>query len=336
MECASPAGCLRFAVQNLGHGVVGKKINLTCLRLPGCPTLCVPSAQRVGPSSLRGTEPQARRYPTLPPFALNCCFLVKKHHRTSSIPPNSRRIGLARALSKLGFCSRSQAVQLIREGKVRLNGSLAKNPEAPVRAGKDRIEVEGKQLTATEKVYLLLNKPRGIVTTAADEKGRATVYSLLPSDLPWIAPVGRLDQASEGLLLFSNDSEWAARITNPASHLDKTYHVQIARMANEQLLETLHQGVKVENGEKLQAKTAKLLRAGEKNSWLEIVLDEGKNRQIRRMLQACEIEVLRLIRVAIGPLQLGDLPKGAHRPLSPEEKCALDAALRWHRHSCLC
>ena len=252
---------------------------------------------------------------------------MKKHQRTSSTPPNGGHIGLARALSKLGFCSRSQAFQLIREGKVRLNGSVVKNPEAPVRTGKDHIQIEGKQLAAAEKVYLVLNKPRGIVTTAADEKGRDTVYSLLPSALPWIAPVGRLDQASEGLLLFTNDSEWAARITNPASHLDKTYHVQIARVANETLLETLHQGVKVENGEKLQAKTAKLLRAGEKHSWLEIVLDEGKNRQIRRMLEACAIEVLRLIRVAIGPLQLGDLPKGAHRLLRPEEKRALDAAL---------
>jgi 23S rRNA pseudouridine2605 synthase len=251
---------------------------------------------------------------------------VKKEHRTSPIQPGGKRVGLARALSKLGFCSRSQAFQLIREGKVRVNASLVKNPESPVRLGKDRLDVEGKQLTAAEKVYLLLNKPRGIVTTAADEKGRDTVYSLLPSDLPWIAPVGRLDQASEGLLLFTNDSEWAARITAPESHLDKTYHVQIGRVADAELLESLKTGQKAD-GEKLKAKSAKLLRAGEKNSWLEIVLDEGKNRQIRRMLEACGIEVLRLIRVAIGPLALGDLPKGAHRALRPEEKRALDAAL---------
>ena len=252
---------------------------------------------------------------------------MKKHHCTSSIQPNARHIGLARALSKSGFCSRSRAFQLIREGKVRLNGSVTKNPESPVRLGKDRIEIEGKQLAAAEKIYFMLNKPRGIVTTAADEKGRDTVYSLLPSALPWIAPVGRLDQASEGLLLFTNDSEWAARITDPASHFDKTYHLQIARVADEKLLETLQNGVKAENGEQLKAKSAKLLRAGGKNSWLEIVLDEGKNRQIRRMLDACAIDVLRLIRVAIGPLQLGDLPKGAHRFLRPVEKRALDAAL---------
>jgi len=248
--------------------------------------------------------------------------------RVSSVLPDGRHIGLARALSKSGYCSRAQAFQLIRQGKVRLNGMVAKNPEAPVRVGKDRIEVEGQQLTAADKVYLVLNKPRGIVTTAADEKGRDTVYSILPSNLPWIAPVGRLDQASEGLLLFTNDSEWASQITDPASHLDKTYHVQIGRVADEKLLESLRKGVKVAAGEQLKAKSAKRLRAGEKNSWLEIVLDEGKNRQIRRMFEACGTEVLRLIRVAIGPLQLGDLPKAAHRPLRPEEKRVLDAALR--------
>jgi len=216
---------------------------------------------------------------------------------------------------------------LIREGKVRLNGSVVKNPGSPVRLGKDRIEIAGKKLGEAEKLYWVLNKPRGMVTTAHDEKGRDIVYSLLPSDLPWVASVGRLDQASEGLLLFTNDSEWAARISDPKSHLDKTYHVQIARVADDDLLEALVTGVKAKNGESLKAKSAKLLRAGEKNSWVEMMLDEGKNRQIRRMLGAQGIEVLRLIRVAIGPLQLGDLPKAAHRALLPEEKRALDAAL---------
>src|SRR5271154_6216529 len=113
---------------------------------------------------------------------------------------------LARALSKLGFCSRAQAAQLIRAGKVRVNGVVRRDPEAPVRLGKDRIEVDGKQLKAAPKIYLVLNKPRGIVTTASDEKGRDTVYTLLGAELPWVAPVGRLDKASEGLLLLTNDS----------------------------------------------------------------------------------------------------------------------------------
>ncbi len=235
--------------------------------------------------------------------------------------------GLARALSKLGFCSRSQAFALIREGKVRLNGIAPKNPSMPVRLGIDRIEVAGQRVAAAEKIYLMLNKPRGIVTTASDEKGRDTVYSLLPPDLDWIAPVGRLDKASEGLLLFTNDSAWAARITDPLSHLDKTYHVQIATLADEKILAALSAGITTSEGAFLKAKRVRLLRSGEKNSWIELVLDEGKNRQIRRLFDALNIEVLRLIRVAIGPLPLGDLAKSAYRRLTPQEKSALDRAL---------
>jgi 23S rRNA pseudouridine2605 synthase len=235
-----------------------------------------------------------------------------------------KHVGVARAISKLGFCSRSQAAELVRAGEVRVNGNIVRNPEAPVRLGKDRVEVQGKPLRETGKIYFMVNKPRGLVTTASDEKGRDTVYSLLPKDLPWVAPVGRLDQASEGLLLFTNDSEWAARITAPESHLDKTYHVQVGVVADAPLLEALQRGVGMLNGEVLKAKKVSLLRAGEKHSWLEIILDEGKNRQIRRMLEAGGIEVLRLVRVAIGAVQLGDLPKGDCRQLRPKEKSALD------------
>jgi 23S rRNA pseudouridine2605 synthase len=239
-----------------------------------------------------------------------------------------KRVGLARALSKLGYCSRSQATGLIREGSVLLNGEIVRDPEAPVQMGKDRLQVAGKTVAASEKIYLVMNKPRGIVTTAADEQGRKTVYSLLPKSLQWIAPVGRLDRASEGLLLFTNDSEWAARVTDPGSHLDKTYHVQIGALADSKLIEALLRGLETAKGELLKAKCATLLRAGEKNSWFEIVLDEGKNRQIRRMFDALGVEVLRLIRVSIGPLRLGDLAKGAHRPLRQEEKLSLDRALQ--------
>jgi len=243
-------------------------------------------------------------------------------------PDSSRKIGLARALSKLGYCSRQQAFELIHQGKVRLNGSTPKNPETPVRLGADRIEVQGQSLKPAEKIYLMLNKPRGIITSASDEKGRDTVYSLLPPDKPWLAPVGRLDKASEGLLLFTNDSEWNARVTDPATHLDKTYHVQIAAVADTHLSESLERGVKTEHGEILRCKRATLLRTGEKNSWLELTLDEGKNRQIRRIFDTLGIEVLRLIRVSIGPLQLGHLPKGAHRPLTHAELAALNLAMR--------
>jgi 23S rRNA pseudouridine2605 synthase len=242
----------------------------------------------------------------------------------------TRRIGLARALSKLGYCSRSQAAELIRAGRVRLNETLRRNPETPVRTEHDRITVDGHAIELQQKLYLMMNKPRGLVTTASDEKGRDTVYSLLskiPEPLPWVAPIGRLDKASEGLLLLTNNSEWGARIASPDTHLSKTYHVQIGCVADESLVQALVNGVK-QDGDLLRAAQARLLRSGEKNCWLEIVLEEGKNRQIRRMLAAFGIEVLRLIRVAIGPLELGNLAKGAFRALTKEEKQMLDRAMR--------
>ncbi len=240
----------------------------------------------------------------------------------------SKKVGLARALSKLGFCSRANATELIRLGAVRINGVLRRDPETPVRIGKDRIEVDGHELKAAAKIYLVMNKPRGIVTTASDEKGRDTVYSLLGEDVPWVAPVGRLDRASEGLLLLTNDSEWAGHVTAPETHLDKTYHVQIGKIADEGLLDALTKGVRTKEGEMLRVKGASLLRQGERNSWLEIILDEGKNRHIRRMLEALGIEVLRLIRVAVGPLALGELAKGGVRALTGEEKLALDRTMQ--------
>jgi 23S rRNA pseudouridine2605 synthase len=239
----------------------------------------------------------------------------------------SRKVGLARALSKLGYCSRSQAAKLIREGSVRLNGTTRLDPETPVRLQRDRIEVNGNAVTAESWIYLALNKPRGVITTASDEQGRQTVYSLLAEKLPWVGPVGRLDKASEGLLLLTNDSEWAARISDPGSHLDKTYHVQVSALVDESLANKLVHGV-IAGGESLRAKQARVLRGGEKNTWLEIVLDEGKNRQIRRMFEALGIEVLRLIRVAIGPIVLGQLAKGKSRALTEPEKVALDQAVR--------
>ncbi len=240
----------------------------------------------------------------------------------------SRNVGLARALSKLGHCSRSEAFDLILAGRVRLNGTVRRDPEARVHAENDRIEVDGQPVAATAKVYLMLNKPRGAVTTASDERGRQTVYAFLDAALPWVAPVGRLDKASEGLLLLTNDSEWAAQITSPASHLDKTYHVQINKVADATLLESLGKGVRTDDGDFLGVVSVRALRGGKKNTWLEIVLDEGRNRHIRRMLASLGVTVLRLVRVAIGPLPLGQLPKGSVRPLTSEQKQAFDEALR--------
>jgi 23S rRNA pseudouridine2605 synthase len=165
----------------------------------------------------------------------------------------------------------------------------------------------------------MLNKPRGLVTTTQDEQDRETVYRCFAgADLPWLAPVGRLDKASEGLLLFSNDPKWAARVTHPSSGPDKTYHVQIDRVPDAGLIANLDRGAQVD-GAMLRAKTIRSLRAGQKNGWLEITLDEGQNRQIRRMLNAFDIAALRLIRVRIGGLELGQLPKGGWRVVTERE-----------------
>ncbi len=234
-------------------------------------------------------------------------------------------------LSKLGYCSRSQAAELIRAGRVRLNSKLRRDPETPVNAQSDVIEVDGKEVQLEHKIYLMMNKPRGLVTTASDEKGRDTAYSILQrstESLPWLAPVGRLDKASEGLLLLTNDSEWGARIADPATHLEKTYHVQIGTVAEEDLILAVRRGVHASDGEILKVSRCTLLRSGEKNCWLEIVLDEGKNRQIRRIFDGLGIEVLRLVRVAVGSLELGTLAKGTYRRLRPDEKKELDRAMK--------
>lgn len=224
-------------------------------------------------------------------------------------------------MSKLGFCSRSRATELIRMGKVKVNLVVRKNPEFPVILKKDVIIMDDVSINQAPRLYVMLNKPRGLVTSASDELGRETVFSCFEnSRLPHLSPVGRLDKASEGMLLFTNDNVWADTITNPDTHLDKTYHVQISGTLDEKRLALIRRGVvDEEQGDHLSAKAIKILRTGEKNMWLEVVLDEGRNRHIRRLLEAFNIEVLRLVRVKIGMLVLGNLPKGQWRELTKYE-----------------
>lgn len=205
-----------------------------------------------------------------------------------------------------------------------MDGRVVRDPEHPVAPGA-RIAIDGAPLRESVPIHLALNKPRGLVTTASDEQGRDTVYRCFDgAGLPWIAPVGRLDKASEGLLLFCNDPAWAARITDPATGPDKTYHVQVDTLPDATLLAALTTGVEAGEGEgRLRAKSAALLRTGTRNAWLEIVLDEGRNRHIRRLLEAFDIGVLRLVRTAIGDVALGDLAKGAWRPLTAAELSSL-------------
>ena len=227
---------------------------------------------------------------------------------------NTYATGLARVLSKLGICSRAQARELIRGGRVRVDGKITRNPDQAVDLKRAVIEVDGKLVGVEEKVYVMLNKPRGLVTTTADEQGRETVYEYFKdAGLPRLIAVGRLDKASEGLLLFTNDNDWAERITNPESKVLKTYHVQINSVTDATLVE------RIKAGKEFSVRDIRIIRRGERNSWVEIVLDEGKNRHIRRLLESFGNEVLRLIRIRIGNLELDDLPKGKWRYLTERE-----------------
>ena len=236
--------------------------------------------------------------------------------------------GVARVISKRGFCSRSQAENLVREGRVSLRGKIVRDPDAPAREN-DEICVDGKIVKASEFVYFMMNKPRGYVTTASDEKGRATVMNLFREQyakmfpgkpVPHISPVGRLDAASEGLLLFTNDTQWADALLNPQESRGlthtKIYRVQVAGKPTAAELSQMEKGFFVpprvfgEPEEFMHAVRAVLYRESDKTSWLEITLDEGKNREIRRMLAKLGYEVLRLVRIKFCNYELGDLKQG--------------------------
>jgi len=245
------------------------------------------------------------------------------HFAMSVQTPRTPRYGLARVLSKRGLCSRSEAERWVRAGRVTVRGRVVTDPESPTALDEPRIVIDGGQAEAAERVYLALNKPRGLVTSARDERGRDTVYRCLDGlDLPWVAPAGRLDQASEGLLVLSNDPAFNAALTESRTPLHKTYRVQVEGQPAAELLAQLRSGV-VDSGERLSAVSIDLMRQGPRNAWLEVVLDEGRNRHIRRLLAAGGLPVLRLMRVAIGPLALGELAKGAVRTLAQQEVDAL-------------
>ncbi len=229
-------------------------------------------------------------------------------------------VSLARALSKLGYCSRSEAETLVRAGRVTVNGSVVRSVSSRVNPARDRIAVDGERVRGARRVYLALNKPRGLVTTVSDELGRPTVYICLEGlDLPRVSPVGRLDLDSEGLLLFTNDTRWAQRITDPDGGVAKTYHVLVDGEVDDALLARLAEGTADRRGEIPGAVSARVVRRDHGGTWVELVLDEGRNRQIRRLFDTLGISVRRLIRVAIGSVQLAKLGTGRVRALTAEE-----------------
>lgn len=263
----------------------------------------------------------------------------------------SKRTHLNRALSKLGLCSRGVAERWIAEGRVSVNGVRADSPELWVDLGNDRIEVAPESAGSAsgspepesvspgettvvpepgtapyrEPVYLALHKPAGYVTTRSDELGRKTVYDLLPESQAggWLFPVGRLDKDSEGLLLMTNDGEWANLLTDPEFHVEKTYRVKLDGKPREEELQRFRTGIELDGSRTLPAKVEP-----EGAGWYRVVLTEGRNRQIRRMFHALGYKVKRLVRVSIDTLELGDLAEGATVALEPERVEALRRAAK--------
>ena len=232
--------------------------------------------------------------------------------------PPGRRVQLHRALSKLGWGSRGQAWAWIQAGEVCVDGRRVTDPLAWVDLDRQRVTRAG-EAAAVARTTLALHKPRGVLTTRSDERGRRTVYHLLPPGLPWVFPAGRLDADSEGLLILTNDSELSVRLTDPEHHTPKTYRATLTGDLTVEAVGALRRGVDLSDGRTRPAKVRVLVR-GDKVALVEFVLTEGRNRQVRRMAAAVCCKVRRLVRVAVGRYELGDLPKGAHRILDESDR----------------
>jgi pseudouridine synthase len=207
---------------------------------------------------------------------------------------------------------------LIHARRVRVNGRVVENPDHWVRLGQDRVTLDGRPVRRQNLVYLLLYKPAGYVTTRRDPEGRPTIYSLLADVPQYVFPVGRLDLDTSGLLVLTNDTQFGERLTNPRYKIPKTYLVKTAAPLDQQAIERLRRGVTLSDGPTLPAEVT-VVRANSRRSWLEVTLTEGRNRQVRRMVEAVGSKVLKLVRTRIGPLTIGDLPLGRYRTLTQAE-----------------
>jgi 23S rRNA pseudouridine2605 synthase len=232
---------------------------------------------------------------------------------------------LERVLSKAGLSSRTTARSWIHERRVEVNGKVVENPDEWINLKGDKITVDGRPLEAEKKIYLLLYKPKGFVTTTQDPDGRPTVYDLLQDVKTWIAPVGRLDLDTTGLLLLTNDTHLAERMTNPDHRVPKTYQLKVKGMLSDEQLDQLRNGLDLADGPTRPA-IVNRLRNSEKYSFIEMTITEGRNRQVRRMIEAIGTKVMKLTRVAIGPIRIDDLEVGRHRELTADELASLEQA----------
>jgi pseudouridine synthase len=220
--------------------------------------------------------------------------------------------------SKAGVGSRTDARSWIGAGLVRVNGAIVRNPDHWVDLDHDRVTFDGKPLRAAARIYILLYKPKGYLTTYRDPEGRPTVYDLIGDVGVWLSPVGRLDLDTSGLLVMTNDTDLAERLTNPDRHVPKTYQLKASTLLSDEQIEQLRRGVELSDGPARPA-LVKRLRDHPRYTHLEITITEGRNRQVRRMVEAVGSKVLKLVRTAIGPIRIGDLPIGKWRALTAQE-----------------
>lgn len=232
---------------------------------------------------------------------------------------------LDRAISKAGLGSRTQARSWIHAGRVEVNGRVIENPDHWIDFERDRILFDGKPLLSKEREYILLYKPTGYITTFKDPENRPTVYDLISDVDSFVSPVGRLDLDTSGLLILTNDTQFAERLTNPDHKVPKTYLVKCADILTGDALDQLRHGVELSDGPTRPAEVKRIRDSG-KHSHIELRITEGRNRQVRRMIEAAGSKVLKLVRTAIGPIQIGDLKIGQWRPLDPSEIAALSGS----------
>jgi 23S rRNA pseudouridine2605 synthase len=231
---------------------------------------------------------------------------------------------LDRVLSRTGLGSRTEARRWIAGGRVAVNGRQILTPDAWVNPERDRVTFDGRPLRAARKVYLLLYKPKGYLTTYNDPEGRATIYDLLKDSREWVFPAGRLDRDSSGLLLITNDTAFGDYVTDPQSHVPKTYLVKASELLTEEQLQRLREGIQLSDGPTRPAEVRRV-RDSARFTFFEITLTEGRNRQVRRMVEAVGTKVLKLVRTHIGAIGIGGLEIGKFRALTPKEVRSLQA-----------
>jgi 23S rRNA pseudouridine2605 synthase len=229
------------------------------------------------------------------------------------------RATLDRVLSKAGIASRTTTREWIQQGRVKVNGRVIRNPDHWVESAKDVVHLDGLKVREEKKIYIALNKPTGVVTSFGDNRSRPTVYDHLKDLDRWVFPVGRLDMDTSGLLILTNDTEFGEAMLNPEAKVPKTYYGKVAGMVSLDEYFELGFGLDIGRGERTAPAVVREVRSTDKYTWFELTITEGKNRQVRRMFEATGHAMLKLVRVRIGGLPLGDIPVGKFKILTRKE-----------------